>query len=415
MTVIRGKEFAPGFESSETVCPACGAGGMQVFYRVADVPVHSVLLFPTQEKALSYPKGDIHLGFCRVCGFISNTVFDASVHQYSSQYEETQGFSVTFQDFHRALAERLISRYNLRGKTLIEIGCGKGEFLNMLCELGGNRGIGFDPAYVPERNTSAAAERISFIKDFYSERYAQYRGDFVCCKMTLEHIPDVYRFMQTVRRSVGESRETIIFFMIPEMRRIVRERAFWDIYYEHCSYFTAGSLARLFRRSGFDVLAVGEEYGGQYLTIEAKIAGTGGSSLLPGEESPAVLEKELAEFVSDISRAEGWWHERLRKIESDGLRAVIWGGGSKGVAFLTKLGIRTQIPYAVDINPYRHGTFMGGTGQEIVPPSFLKEYRPHFVIVMNPIYLQEVAAELDQLGVSSELVPITERGLEAKA
>ena len=31
---------------------------------------------------------------------------------------------------------------------LLEIGCGKGEFLHLLCEGGRNRGIGIDPAYV---------------------------------------------------------------------------------------------------------------------------------------------------------------------------------------------------------------------------------------------------------------------------
>jgi SAM-dependent methyltransferase len=394
------------FELSEAPCPACGAGGMLTFYAVAAVPVHSVLLLPTRQKALTYPKGNILLGFCASCGFISNTAFDPRLHEYSSQYEETQGFSATFQEFHSGLAARLIERHDLHGKRIIEIGCGKGEFLTMLCEKGENWGIGFDPAYVSARNLSPAKDRITFITDFYSEKYAHVHGDFVCCKMTLEHIPDTLRFMQTVRRSVGDRTGTKVFFMIPEVLRILRDRAFWDIYYEHCSYFSPGSLSSLFRRSGFVVEALSTEYDGQYLTIEARVGADDGARRLPLEEDLADLRAEIESFVRDIERTERRWAERLRSFEADGRKTVIWGGGSKGVAFLTKLGITDQIRYAVDINPYKHGTFMAGTGQEIVSPEFLRTYRPDAVVVMNPIYMKEIGAALSTLGLAAELLSI---------
>ncbi|HEX9438451.1 MAG TPA: SAM-dependent methyltransferase, partial [Roseiflexaceae bacterium] len=113
---------------------------MSVFFELQQVPAHSVLLMPTRENALGYPKGDIRLGFCDTCGFISNVAFDPGLNEYSSRYEETQGFSATFNAFARNLAAGLIERYDLHGKDLIEIGCGKGEFLTLLCEMGDNRG-----------------------------------------------------------------------------------------------------------------------------------------------------------------------------------------------------------------------------------------------------------------------------------
>src|SRR5690606_5558175 len=66
----------------------------------------------------------------------------------------------------------------------------------------------------------------------------------------------------------------LVLFEVPDVGRILRERAFWDIYYEHCSYFTAGSLAGLFRRVGFEVLDVEHAFGGQYLLLLARPAGT---------------------------------------------------------------------------------------------------------------------------------------------
>jgi SAM-dependent methyltransferase len=377
---------------------------VSIFYEVEQVPAHSVLLMPTQAEALNYPRGEVALGFCRGCGFIFNAAFDPEMPEYSSRYEETQGFSPTFNAFHRDLAGRLIERHDLRGKEVIEIGCGKGEFLTLLCELGGNRGVGFDPAYVSERNRSEARDRITFIKDFYSEKYAHYRGDLICCKMTLEHIPRPAELVSVLRRSVGDRRDTVLFFQVPDVTRILREGAFWDVYYEHCSYFSPGSLARLFRRCGFDVLSLERAYGGQYLTIEGR-PGDGASSGVR-EDDLEDLARDVAHFSGEARRQVDTWRRTLRRFQQEGRRAVLWGSGSKGVAFLTTLGAREEIAYVVDINPYRNGTYMAGTGQKIVSPCFLREYRPDVVIAMNPVYREEILWDLRQMGLNPELITV---------
>jgi len=232
---------------TDHICPSCFSKGMRGFHELEKVPVHSVLNMRTRETALTYPRGDISLGFCQDCGFISNVAFNAAMLEYSSNCEESQGFSLTFNAFARRLATYLINKYDLYNKNILEIGCGKGEFLTLLSELGENRGIGFDPAYVDGRNRSKARHQVTFIKDFYSEKYASYESDLVCCRMTLEHIHDTANFVSMVRRSIGNRTNTLLFFQVPDVTRILRDCAFEDIYYEHCSYFSPGSLARLFR------------------------------------------------------------------------------------------------------------------------------------------------------------------------
>jgi hypothetical protein len=83
---------------------------------------------------------------------------------------------------------------------------------------------------------------------------------------------------------------------------------------------------------------------------------------------------------------------------------VIWGGGSKGVSFLTTLGIGEEIGYAVDVNPFKQEKFMAGTGHRVVSPEFLRGYRPDLVIAMNPIYLPEIGSQLSSLGIDAELI-----------
>jgi SAM-dependent methyltransferase len=383
---------------SQKTCPNCLEGELEIFYEVHRVPVHSVLLMPTRQVAVSYPKGDIALGFCPECGFITNTLFDPTVHEYSGNYEETQGFSPTFRAFHKRLAESLIAKYELRNKKIVEIGCGKGEFLSLICELGGNQGIGFDPAFVTERNPAAKDVDITFIADFYSEEYAHVGADFFCCKMTLEHIPDTAHFIQTVRRAVGDRRDSIVFFQVPDARRVLRDLAFWDIYYEHCSYFSAGSLARVFREAGFEVLETWTDYDDQYLMISARpaIAAQPPSDL--EREAPKLVKEDIEYFVKQQAARIDSWKQEIASLKESGQRAVVWGSGSKGVAFLSALGGGLEIEYVVDINPFRQGKFMAGTGQEIVSPSFLAEYKPDVAIAMNPIYQDEIQDDLARMG-----------------
>lgn len=389
-------------------CPTCGSSTLKPFYTVASVPVHSVLMMATREEATGYQTGDIHLAVCSHCGFITNMAFDGSLQEYSAPYEGTQSYSPTFQAFHKDLAERLITRYDLHNKEIIEIGCGQGEFLVLLCELGRNRGIGFDPAYDNRLPVGMQSDRVTFIADFYSEEYTSYHADFVCCKMTLEHIPHTAEFVQRVRRSIGDRLETTVFFQVPNARYVLEDRAFWDVYYEHCSYFDANALIYLFENAGFQVVETRTEYDNQYLVIEA----------VPVQGEPAerhfsvaavqTLLQTVDAFRQDCQAQFAAWDHALATWQAAGKRVVIWGGGSKGVAFLTALQHNQAIGYAVDINPNKHGTFMAGTGHEIVGPATLAAYQPDVVIVMNPVYCAEIQRELEIAGVRAEMLPIDE-------
>jgi len=387
-------------------CPSCGSRRVNVFYEAKNVPVQSCLLLSDQAEALRFPLSEIALGLCEGCGFIYNLTFDPSLLDYTRDYEEQQSFSPRFNTFARELAQRLIDRYDLRNKTIVEIGCGKGDFLLLLCELGNNRGVGIDPSYVSGRITEPAAERVTFIADFYSERYAGYQGDLVCCRHTLEHIPDTAEFLGKVRRAIENRPETVVFFEIPDVARVLREVAFWDIYYEHCSYFTLDSLARLFRSCGFEILDLYKGFDDQYLMIEARLA-TGLPSPQP-DQGDAIREtaRDAAYFSAHCSAQLEGWKRKIRELKQSGQRVVIWGSGSKCVAFLSTLAVQNEIEYVVDINPHRHNRYLAGSGKEIVPPSFLQNYRPDTVIAMNPIYVKEIRQELDRMGLGAELLSV---------
>ena len=222
--------------------------------------------------------------------------------------------------------------------------------------------------------------------------------------MTLEHIPDTAEFVRRVRRSIGDRLETTVFFQVPSARYVLGDLAFWDVYYEHCSYFDANALTYLFEACGFQVLDTHTEYDDQYLVIEAKPFQ--GKSSEP-KFSPTAVQ-DLLQAVEQFRAQCAQWNRLLDELAAAGQRVVIWGGGSKGVAFLTALQQSEIIRYAVDINPNKHGTYMAGTGHEIVGPATMATYQPDVVIVMNPIYCEEIRQELAGLGVQARILAIDE-------
>jgi SAM-dependent methyltransferase len=366
------------------------------------VPVHSCRLVATRHEAEAFPRGRLRLALCPSCGFITNTAYKPELQSYFESYEETQGFSPRFRQFAHELAQRWVDRYDLEGKDVLEIGCGKGEFLLLMCELSGGRGVGIDPAVVFERVSGPAADRVTFIKDLYDERYAHLAGDAVICRHTLEHIQPVADFLRMIRRTLDSRPETVVLFELPDVLRVLRECAFWDIYYEHCSYFTPGSLARLFRATGFEVVAVELDYDDQYILVEA-VPGGDARKVLSIEESPRAVADAVAQFTRNLAAVQERWRTELGGIRSGGGKTAVWGSGSKGVAFLTTLGLGEEVSAVVDINPYKQGKFMAGTGHEIVAPDALRAVQPDLVVAMNPVYLDEIQHELDTLGVNARL------------
>lgn len=391
---------------TEHICPNCHHQGLSIFYEVRNVPVHSCLMLSTQQEALDFPCDDIVLGYCDRCGFITNVAFDSKWSAYAPNYEDQQSFSPTFNQFAIDLAERLIDKYDLHNKDVVEIGCSKGDFLILLCTLGKNRGIGIDPSVVPGRVNSEAANRVAFIQEYYAEHHAEYVGDFICCRHTLEHIQPTAEFLQTVRRSIGDRTDVAVFFEIPDTTRVLQDLAFEDIYYEHCSYFTPGSLARLFRFCGFEVTDLYQAYGNQYLLIEAKPVSTPSKKVHPLEESRDRMAQDVKYFATEIAKKLGRWQQQLEQWHRQGEKVAIWGSGSKCVAFLTTLNAADKVQCVVDINPHRQGQFIPGVGKEIMSPEFLKEYQPNRVIVMNSIYCGEIQQMLDEMGVTTEVIPL---------
>lgn len=429
MQRVRMRMDGPDLKTSEVSaptrgwgCPGCGAERVEVFYEARDVPVHACVLLEDREAALDCPRGDLVLGFCHTCGFITNVLFDEREAPQGGPYEDQQSFSPRFRTFQTDLVRRLVEQYGVRGRDVVEIGCGKGDFLIELCSAGDNRGVGIDPLSPPEP-PSGAGRRVRFIADHYGPQHAGIPCDVVCCRHTLEHLPHVGEFVRALRRTIGDRRDTLVFFEVPDVQRVLRERAFWDIYYEHCSYFSRGSLARLFSACGFEILEVSTDFEDQYLLLTARPKAAvddevegGASSSGSGREHTmssgrplsqiedvADLAEDVARFATDTRTKIERWRQRLQGARRRGHGVAIWGSGSKCLGFLSALGLGGEIDWIVDINPRRHGRFLPGLGLPIASPEALREAPPDLILVMNPVYEQEIRRQVADMGMTVEV------------
>jgi len=381
---------------SEDACPACEDRDLIRIYRAADVPVENCRAFPTRDEAVTVGRSVLDLFQCAGCGFIHNARFDPARIDYSLEYEEDQGYSPTFSTYRRRLARSWIDRYQLRGARVLEIGCGKGEFLAELCVLGDNRGIGIDPNVDPERLPASVRDRCQFLPELYGPQHASLEADAVVCRHTLEHISPIKDFLGGLRAAFADKPGTLFLFDVPDVRRILAEGAFWDVYYEHCSYFSPGSLARSFEAAGFRVVSLETDYDGQYVTLAARVCDRGGARA-PAEGLAHL--RDAGERFEDLARRQVEdWGGLLERAADTSTRVVLWGGASKAVAFIAALPTAGTVRCAVDVNPFRQGRFLPGSGHAIAAPHQLPEIEPDVVIAMNPIYAQEIGRALDEMG-----------------
>jgi Methyltransferase domain/C-methyltransferase C-terminal domain len=375
-------------------CRVCEADSTAAFFRQRDVPVQDGLLWPTAAEAAAAPTGDIELVFCRSCGYIGNRAFDPELLQYHPGYDISLHHSPLYRQFIDGLVDRLVRDHGLRGKAIIEIGSGKGDFLRALCERGGNRGVGFDPTSTAPETASGP---VRLRREFYSERFASEDADLLCCRHVLNSIEDLRGFVGMVRRALGARTRSVVYFEVPDGAVIFRRRVVWNVVYEHCSYFTAPSLGRLFAESGFDVRSVAPCFQNEYLGIEAVPAEGAGTAPARSGDVAALAEATSA-FGEIYGQKTARWKEWLSDLRRAGRRAVLWGSGARAVSFLSALRPGEEVPFLVDINPKRQGLHMPRTAQPVAAPESLAVKPPDELLITNPAFEMEIRGQAAELG-----------------
>lgn len=390
----------------ESSCIVCDAAQLRLVLEFGPVPLHCNLLLATADAARAVPSGTIQLAFCPDCGHLFNRSFDPARLSYDADYETSQHFSPRFRRYAEELADRLIARYGLRGKTAVEIGCGQGDFLALLCERGGCQGLGFDQSYAAAADGRSLPEAVSVSRETAPPQAVYDRADLVICRHVLEHLAEPHELVAAVRRGIGDRPETVVYFEVPNALFTLRELGIWDLIYEHCSYFTAASLSRLLEDGGLSVASLVEAFGGQFLAAEASPTACRPRLADPRTDVLAETAALVGAFPARLQATLKRWRTLCADLTEAGQRVAVWGAGSKGVTFVNLVAQEIR-PYGiVDLNPRKQGRFVPGTASPVLAPAALRSEPPDVIIVMNPIYETEVRRESDRLGLGAQVMSV---------
>jgi Methyltransferase domain/C-methyltransferase C-terminal domain len=338
------------------------------------VPLFQNKVFLTEDDAKKSPFGQVRLVQSSHTGFVFNQAFDDTLMVYDVNYHNEQTNSSVFKK-HQESVFGLLKNFGISGKKVAEIGCGKGHFFEIMQENCIDC-IGFDPAY--------EGANPAIVKDYFSAKY-NLEADLIILRHTLEHIGSPHVFLHEIAKA--NNYKGYIFIEIPTFDWIVGKKAFWDIFYEHCNYFTEASVAVMFENA-----LTGKIFGEQYIYCYAKL-----DSLKPSIAQQIDIPKWDLSLTSKMAE----W----KKIVRENSAIVLWGAGAKGSTFANLVDPdKRYIKAVIDINPEKQNKFIALSGHPIYSPHKLADLDCNTIIVMNENYLGEIRQQVDEMNLSINII-----------
>lgn len=338
----------------------------EIIYRQNGLPVFQNKVYRVRDDALNAVLGDVELVQCQSSGLVFNRLFDPNSLDYDEDYQNDQACSPAFRQHLDAVLRRVIHHFG-DSRCGVEIGCGKGYFLSMLQQAGATV-TGFDPAY--------QGNNPNVRKAYYQGSLHRENPDYIILRHVLEHIPSPWDFLEKLATECKSG--CGIYIEVPCFDWIVANHAFYDVFYEHCNYFTLDVLNSAFGK----VMESGHFFGDQYLYVFADL------SSFHRPDGGHVRKHTAMNLQGSLS---GILTRRVARGAT-----YVWGAGAKGITFTNLLFLNDiQVTALIDINPAKQGRFIGLSGIKIKSPedagAGLKNAN---VIVMNPVYASEIAGAI---------------------
>ena len=321
---------------------------------------------PTLETLSRDRRIDLELRQCSCCSVVQLTNRPVP---YFRDVIRAVACSSEMRAFRLKQFRKWIEDYDLSQGRIIEVGCGGGEYLELMREAGGDAyGIEHcDEGIKQCKLKKLQVERLYFEHGDEIVKDGPFNGFFIL--NWLEHIPNFRQFLKALRINLMDHAAGLV--EVPNFSMILKKGLVTEITSEHLYYFTMETFTNTLENSGFDVLSCNSIWHDYILSAEVRKKSPIDNSLFM--ERKASIVKDIMSFV-----------------ELHG-KVAIWGAGHQALTVIAIAGLKGKITYVIDSSPLKQGKFTYATHIPIRAPETLKSEPVDAVLVMCAGYSDEVA------------------------
>lgn len=375
------------------ICPVCNHSVAAPFFDGGAQPLATLGWPATAAAAQAMPRHPQDFVQCPRCTHVWNRSFSYDAIPYENNPNRMYNAGSIWKGHLAATRDVLLG--NLPPQpTVVEIGCGEGHFLRGLGEAcGAGRFAGFDP------NASTETGRgVEFHARYFHPLtdVPDFAPDAIVIRHVLEHLLDPEVLLEQLAWGAAmQNKPCYLFAEVPCIDRVFETNRLADFFYEHTSHFTTTSFRTLMKRAG-EVVALSHGYDGEvvYALVRLNVP-----DALRNRAQVANQFADRAEVSRTTIRAQ------LDALAAAGQRVAIWGGTGKAAAFIHQFGAdAVHFPLVVDSDPDKAGTFVPGTGQEIVFRDVLKSQPLDVVIIPTQWRAKDIVAEMVREGIAAQVL-----------
>ena len=349
------------------------------------LPIEDIISYKNMPKSaqdflsladLSEDKGvDIILKECPYCGLVQAV---GEPVPYYKDVIRSVAVSDEMKEFRIRQFSEWIREYHLEGKRVIEIGCGKGEYLALL-DLTESEAFGLEhnKESVAEAQKNGHNVYSGFIKDEQT-LIDGYPYDAFFCLNYLEHIPEPGLFLKGIANNLADDSYGLV--EVPNFNMMIEKSLYSEFIQDHLSYFTRDSLSNLLSNSGFEILSLDEIWYG-YI-ISATVRKRRPIDIRGMIKRRSLLKKSVEDF--------------LTCCRNNGERIATWGAGHQALANLSLLEMAGYIDCVIDSAKFKQNKYTPATHLPIVGPEVLEAGNIKVVIIMAAGYSQEIVGIINK-------------------